>query len=314
MQTKMVGSLKIGTMLFFLVAGIARAERTGLSFLNFSVGAQAQALGGATAARAGDGSVVSQNAAAMVRFPSPQIFFYSSQYLSGSVYNYVSYVHPVKNHGLAIGAAFAHFSKGTFDGRDDAGQPTGTFGADDQFEMVSLAKTFTSKMSAGIGAKMIQSRIADNSVNTAAADLSASMQIGEQTRMGLLVSNLGPTVQYINADSKMPASVSLGAMHRVFKWVDLAGDVKYGINDDQWTTSLGAEANVAQFSSIRLGYLLQSQSVYKGSGKLDVQDSLSGFGVGTGIKLFQSAEIDYAFVPMGELGSTHHVSVNWRFN
>ena len=64
--------------------------------------------------------------------------------------------------------------------------------------------------------------------------------------------------------------------------------------------------------SFQMGYL--SSLNQGGSIKSGGMDAVSGLGMGIGLKIFSKANLDYAFVPMGDLGATHHISLTWKFD
>jgi hypothetical protein len=67
---------------------------------------------------------------------------------------------------------------------------------------------------------------------------------------------------------------------------------------------VGAEVTPRRFFSLRLGYRYQLQRPDLGG--------LSDFSAGIGLRN-KNMSIDYAFVPLGDLGQTHRISFNLRF-
>jgi len=142
------------------------AAPTGMSFLKYAVGAKANALGGAYLAQAQDASAIYWNPSAIASMPSSQVFFYHSQFLLGSNYNYAAYVHPFKTHKASFGMAYASYAQGDMDSRDDQGNLTGAFKANDSMATFSYGRKMGSKLSLGMGMSVIQSQIASFSANS----------------------------------------------------------------------------------------------------------------------------------------------------
>ena len=74
--------------------------------------------------------------------------------------------------------------------------------------------------------------------------------------------------------------------------------------DTQGEFDVGAEVTPRRFFSLRLGYRYQIQRPDLGS--------LADFSAGIGLR-GKNMSIDYAFVPLGDLGQTHRLSFNLRF-
>ena len=70
------------------------------------------------------------------------------------------------------------------------------------------------------------------------------------------------------------------------------------------TLQMGVEDVVHEFLSLRAGY----RAVYADTQIL----GLTGLSVGLGLQI-QNLGIDYAYLPYGDLGTTHRISLNYAF-
>ena len=77
------------------------AQAPGMSVLKYPVGARANALAGAFSAQAQDASAVSWNPSALSRLSSSQVYFYHSQFVMNTSYDYAAYAHPFGSHKAA---------------------------------------------------------------------------------------------------------------------------------------------------------------------------------------------------------------------
>jgi len=85
----------------------------------------------------------------------------------------------------------------------------------------------------------------------------------------------------------------------------LASDVDWLETERVAYWSLGAEYWVSPNLAVRGGYQF-------GHGADQLQSQFVGLGVGLGIK-FSRFTMDYAFLPYGDLGNTHRITVGLRF-
>jgi len=288
------------------------SQPTVLPFLKLGIGAHAHALGGAYIARVNDASAIAWNPSALVSLQAPQIFLYHNQFIADSSYDYGAYAHPFKNRKASLGLAVANFSKGTFNGRDENRRPTGDFTASDSFVTVAYGRRVGRSLSLGVGVKMIRSQIHSFTSNGIAMDLSSSYQFSAKTRMAFGLFHLGPKMSYVNESVNLPGTFSAGIAHQLFGPINVSGDLRYGIYDQKMNFSLGGELNLGQVASFRMGYLSQAVQQVKNESQSGI-GGLGGFGMGIGLKIFKRTDLDYAFVPMGELGGAHHMSLQWRF-
>jgi len=107
--------------------------------------------------------------------------------------------------------------------------------------------------------------------------------------------------------------IQAGLSYRVFEFLTLEADTRYGLVDPKFGISLGSEFRLAKMASFRLGYSSRRQADVSAANDKSGLNALGGISMGVGLQLFSRMNLDYAFVPMGELGSNHHMSLSWRF-
>ena len=74
--------------------------------------------------------------------------------------------------------------------------------------------------------------------------------------------------------------------------------------DSAGEVDIGAEVTPRKIFAIRMGYRYALKNPDLGG--------LSNFSAGIGLR-FSALSLDYGFVPLGDLGMTHRISLNFRF-
>ncbi len=299
-------------VLSFCIAGMASAlfaEAPGIPFLNMPIGAHAQSMGGAYSAKVEDASAIYWNPASLVKLKNKELFFYNTKFISDFQYNYLAYAHPFKTSALAV--SFGHFFKGEFDGRDRSGKPTGGFSASDMALDIAGAKKISRRTSLGLGVKWVRSSIQSFSADGFAMDLSATVQLSKKANLVGGFYHLGPPMRFLDEPMKLPSVFSMG-FSRNFSILTLTADSRFSLYDQDLSFSFGVEFTPLQIISFRFGFFPDVSPVPSGPSSSSL-DRFAGMGVGFGLKLFSRSKFDYAFVPMGELGSTHHFDLSWKF-
>lgn len=275
------------------------------------VGAQSQAMGGASLAHVRDASAIQTNPSNLTRLDRSELFVYYGRLPADYLYNYAAYSRPWK--GNSVGVSMTYLDKGTFDGRDENRRPTGDFSASDTMLTLSAARPLGPRLSLGGSVKFIQSQIKNFIARGSALDLAASYQMSPRMRLAAGLFHIGPTMKYQNEPFALPATAAAG-VSRQFGRLGVASDLRYGLKNQRLTLSLGGELGLGNVAAVRMGYISR---VAQGGDKVGNQNSgvemLTGLGMGLGFRFFSLARLDYAFVPLGELGGTHHMNIVVRF-
>lgn len=117
--------------------------------------------------------------------------------------------------------------------------------------------------------------------------------VGERLTLGLAAQNIGSR---LGADP-LPLTFKLGAASRL-KNLTLALDVAKP-QDNEIYYCLGAEWWLKDALALRAGYKTH-------------RDAGEGITAGIGLKMGK-VSLDYAYVPYGDLGSTHRISLGIKF-
>lgn len=289
------------------------AGTTGAAFLKLPTSARAVALGSAFVAAVDNSESMFWNPAGLARFEEQsesELSFGYSALLETSYAGTVAYARPFANGRGVLGAAFVYFSQASIRGFNTLGDPDGSFTPNDFAFVVHYAKKLE-QVSLGGGLKFIRSELADVSGSSFALDLGIQSErvfdLGEgPVDLGASMRNLGPPIQVGSVADPLPFVLQLGALWHISPRVRALLDGHLPVDDDPYP-SLGLEflqpmgENLA--GALRAGYNLRNDR--------DV-DGLSGVSGGFGV-MAGRFRFDYAWVPFGDVGTTHRISLGLLF-
>jgi hypothetical protein len=256
-------------------------------FLDIPIGGRPAALGGAYSALAYDAYAPAWNPAGLGFLPSTQFATTHLSYLDGISYEYLSLVDPVwKRHGF--GASVQYYHTGVMHGMDDAGAPTIDFTSYYAAYTLAYGHAFNDKLSLGAAGKLITARISDASARSVALDLGSLYRFNERWSAAAVLAQLGGGLSFSGTGDPLPSAFRLGGAYRPRRELSLSVEGAAPFHSGP-TFHAGGEWIVQDLLALRLGYGTQS--------------GLSALG----------QEFDYAWVPFGELGSTHYFSLVLRF-
>lgn len=291
----------------------AAAGTTGATFLKLPATARAEALGGTVAAVAEGADAVFWNPAGLAKLSgrgrSEASFGYNAL-LASSYAGALAYARPLKGGRSALGTALLYHSPGTIDAYDRFGNGNGSFTPIDLAVLAAYARKF-GPFNTGVAGKFIRSELAGSSGISFALDMGAQLErvgdVGEgQVDFGAAIRNLGPAISVGSVADPLPFAVQLGAQWHVNPQVAMLLDGHLDVDAAPYPSLAGeftqpfGEASKGQ---IRVGYNLKRTRGLEG---------LAGLAAGGGLDL-DRFRFDYAWVPFGELGTTHRITIAARF-
>ena len=286
------------------------AGTTTADFLNLPAGARAAGMGGAYSAVSDEASAVYWNPAGLVQIPKLSAVFMRAQYLEEISYQYAAYAHRL-NYDSVLAASILMTDIGSIDRTDVSGNTLGAFTPRDQVFTLSYSKAvleFSDKdidVSIGVSAKYIRSTIVE-SAKAYAGDIGImTYNFGDiPYRLAVTATNMGGGLKYAEESNPLPLTLKLGGAINPFRNMLVAADVVFP-KSNRPNVLFGAELATAPNELTRL-------CVRGGLNAQQIRDGLTGFSMGLGATL-HFFSLDYAFVPMGELGTTHRISLTFDF-
>ena len=279
---------------------------TTAQFLSLGVGARAIGLGEAYSTIADDANAIYWNPAALAQINGKSLTFMHALYLESISFDFAGYGQRMGNH--AIGVGMQYLSAGKLPETDMAGTETGSVSPNDMAASIGYAYRFGEDGLAigGVG-KFIRSQVV-TSAQTFAGDIGIhSLQLfGSKFRAAAVASNIGGKLKFDQDSENLPLLIKAGASCGITQSWDLAFEEGFP-KDDRPYTALGTEYRFPITEGTRL-----ATRVGLNTRTLGEVGGLTGLSLGLGFS-FSTLSFDYAFVPIGDLGLTHRLSMTISF-
>ncbi|MBU1754647.1 PorV/PorQ family protein [bacterium] len=267
-------------------------------FLKIGAGARAMAMGGAQVALADDAYALYWNPAGLSNIKRREAIFSYMFHVQDMKMGYMGIITPRKK-GV-MGTSISYLTHDDIPGYDHAAKSTGSFEAGDVAIDVSYGQKIGKKYSAGGNIKIVSERIDSNQGIGIGLDLGGMFRMNKYTSMGAVLRNV--TLKGLQLDKKkeiLPTTLTVGVACQVPEIdLNLACDATIP-SDNNAFLNAGVEYSYQHNLTARLGVR---------GGPANDSAFTAGFGYGFGL-----FSLDYAMEPFGDLGSSHHVSVQYRF-
>jgi hypothetical protein len=274
-------------------------------FLKLPVGARAIGMGEAYTAIADDANAIYYNVAGLSRMEKKGAEYMFSKYVEETSYHWIAFAMPISETIGSAGIGIQYFTAGDIDKTNISAAKTGTFNPTDLAINLAYSRRLMD-LPVGLNLKIVNSKIED-SATTFAVDLGAQHDklMDGKLMLGFAVQNLGGSLKFENESDKLPLLIRLGSGYKVMDNWTAALDVVFP-EDNSPTLSLGTDYKymIQEDMSLagRVGYNSRGRKV----------DGFNGVTVGFGFG-FQMVSLDYAWMPLGDLGQTHRISVGVKF-
>ncbi len=297
-------SLSAALTLVSAAAFAAGPGTTGASFLKAGVGARELALGSAASVLAEGANSVNWNPAGLAGLKTKSLSASYNMLFLDETQGFLGYASPLSGGSGVVAGGVNYLTVTNIEKR-----ATDTEAADSKFDNTNAAYTLSyarpevaSGLDLGASLKYISTKLDSNSDQTVAVDLGSVYKLNAAWKTALVVQNLGGSI----GPDKLPLTVKAGASTGFLQGkLAAAADVDWLANDERFYLDLGAEYLLSKNLAFRAGYQFGHSQDKLGSG-------LVGLGAGIGLK-FDRFALDYAYVPFGDLGDTHRMTLGFVF-
>ena len=281
------------------------AGTSGAAFLKIGAGARPAAMGSAFSGLSDDVNAVAYNAAGLAFLERPELTAMHTQWLQNFNYQFGAFVYPAEWGAVAFHAATLQTDDLERRGTDESFQ--GTFASMDATYAVSVAKTILDGTAVGVTARYVRQELDSVTAGALVGDVGVFHRLrGRPVTFGLAVRHVGQEIEFRSESDPPPLTVDGGAAVRVLNnrlkiAVNAAqprdNDVQFG-GGGEWIQPVGTDFRLA----LRGGY---------GTAGTDAGGTTGlSFGGGLGFRRF---DMDFSWVPFGDLGDTFRYSATVRF-
>jgi outer membrane protein OmpA-like peptidoglycan-associated protein len=267
-------------------------------------------MGEAYLALADDANSFQWNPAGLAQLSLPELTLMHLSYFADINYEYVGLGFPWRGQGLGLGLTWLNVAP--FNSTLDPNAVQGS--AADYSLSGAYALSLSKELQVGVVARTILSNLASSSAFGGSLDTGAIFRpLGRNLSLAVVAQNLGAQSAYESSSDPLPITLRFGAAYHLYnsadeRWLNFVVDANKSL-DNRFKFNTGLEVWAFQVLALRGGYKFSEGGSDFSSGDAN---SLANFTAGLGFR-YDAAQIDYAFVPLGELGITHRISVSWKF-
>jgi len=271
--------------------------------LKLGAGSKAASLSEAYTAGSGDPSVMFFNPAGLAAEKGSSAMAAHAVWFESVGYTVAAYNKHAGKYGT-FGFGLQMLNYGDIGSTDNNGASDGTFSPRDLALTLGLGRDLGGNWSAGAQVKYLSAKI-DKTATAFLFDAGAQYRHKALTA-GLAVQNFGAKLKYNSVSESVPTLVRLGAAYGWSK-VTAYGDFSFPSDAKTWL-AFGAEYKAYSADKVN-GVLRAGYSTRAADARNDKTFPVS---LGLGVTM-NAMGFDYAFVPYGDLGQTHHLTFGYRW-
>ncbi len=279
---------------------------TGGSFLKIVKGVRTVGMGEAYCGVGGSLDSIFSNPAGLNSLKAAEVSVMHAMWFEDIYYDYVTFAYP-GNAGV-VGFSVNYLGMDKIDKYYNTGvSANDTYMPYDILAYISYANKFNENL-LGMNIKYIQSVIDDESAYSISADFGYMKNIvDDKIIFGAALQNAGTEIQFRKKREPLPLNIKMGiSVDNIINRLLLTCDV-----------NLPYDNSPSAHIGIQYGYLIKGVSLKLRTGfkttTITDHDPLSGISAGLGIGIM-NAIVDYAWVPYGNLGNTHRISLSYSFS
>ena len=282
-------------------------------FLRQDVSARASSMAGSYVSMTGEPSSLFYNPSSIGVLESPLAAFGYTSHLLDINAGFAAVASSVEDIGV-VGFGVNYINYGSFDGRTESGDATGTFGAGDIAISLSVARELEENIYYGISGKFIYSSIADVTSSALAADIGILYVIpgNNPVTLGASLTNIGTQLDpYGSVREPLPVELTIGGTIKP-QHLPLQLSINFHkLNESQDAVidhfnafSVGGEFTLSKALRFRFGYNNEQRKELK----IGSSAGSAGFSLGSGL-MMKYWQVDYSINSLGKIGSINRISI-----
>lgn len=285
-----------------LVGAGGKVGTSAMTFITQPAGARQAALGNAGASYTGGALAVHYNPANLTEVHRYEVSFQHTQLVESISQEHVAIAIP-KRQNWGIGFSVDYLNSGSIDRTlaDASGNfagTAGTFKNNDLALTVAAGYRVSNRLSAGAALIYMKESLDGVSAGGFALDLGLTWYQSRNLTLAANVKNLGRKVKFIAESDPLPLTLSVSADYKLYDTLMGTIEVRQPRDNDAGIRG-GIEYKPMERIALRAGYASEN-------------DADNGFTAGVGFQ-YNGMDLDYAYVPYGDLGNTHRVSISFGF-
>jgi tetratricopeptide (TPR) repeat protein len=262
------------------------------AFMSWGAGARSLGMGKAFVAMADDATATYWNPAGLAKLSRNELTALHTVLWGGTVYDYISYVHPTKTGGT-FGFSGTRLFLGGFEGRDQYNRKTHGFEDIQSAYGVSYGQKVLETLSIGATLKKMSHTLDDHTSGSYILDVGSLYSPFENLNLGANLQNLLALTS--GTSDELPLVARVGMNYKLLREkLSIGADMRATIGwEGGMPYYLGAEYWAMSYLALRMG--------------MDPEEFNLGFGL-----RYNDYGLDYAYATH-ELGGSHRVSANISF-
>jgi len=287
----------MGLLGLLLSINLSKAENYTLALLRTGYGTRVAGMGGAFVGVSDDATAGWWNPAGLSQISRPEGIFGYRRWITGFHNQFGCFSYYSFGTGLLL-------SESQIESYDASNRLKGKYIASSTIGFFSYAYKFRKRMGVGASVKFLYENLGPCVGTGVVLDIGLLSSFSPFWRVGISVRDFGPGIYYSEGGwFRPPISLRIGGSFSLSDVFVIASDIDISENRRAYL-SVGGEYKV-DVVKLRLGYHTGPQSI-------ETLGVMSGFSSGLGVE-YRNIKIDYAFLPYGELGMTHWISIGFRF-
>lgn len=305
MRKILILSLAMSIGLTASFAASSHVGTSGAQFLRIGASARPTGMGEAFAGIADDANAVYYNPAGIAFLERPELTAMHAQWFLDMNYEYGAFAFPTEYGAFGVQAATLKVEDHVKRGLDESNQ--GTFNAMDAAYGISYARAATPWLSFGGTVRFIDQEIDTAQAEAWSGDVGTMVKIRRiPLSIGLAVKHFGEKLRFVEESDPQPLTVDLGFGTSLFRDKLLFGLDFIKVRDTDLEVAVGGEWRQKLMGEFRYALRTGYNSIGTDA------DGANGLAVGGGIG-FKQFDLDFAWVPLGDLGNTFRYAAVVKF-